>query len=125
MIDGGIRGGTPREIIIDGTEYEPAADSELTYNVSGRSGPVMLAGNGVAYGNSKPHPASVKQDISVDAEKYAKLCKLQSSGRFVTISLTDAGNNVFYGLVKINNDGALENANGVVSLELAGTLEPA
>ena len=23
MIDGGIRGGTPREIIIDGTEYEP------------------------------------------------------------------------------------------------------
>lgn len=125
MTDGGIRGGTPREIIIDGVEYEPAADSELTYNLSGRSGPVMLAGNGVAYGNSKPHAGGFKQDISVDSAKYAKLAALQSSGRFVTVSLTNAGNDVFYGSLKVNNDGALENANGVVSLEMAGTLEGA
>jgi len=125
MTDGGIRGGVPREIIIDGVEYEPGADTELTYQLSGRSGPVMLAGNGIAYGNSSPHPGRFAQDISVDAAKFAKLAALQASGRFVPVSLTDAGNNVFYGNMKVHNDGALENANGVVSLEMAGTLDPA
>jgi len=124
MVDGGIRGGVPREIIIDGTEYEPAADSELSYQLSGRSGPVMLAGNGVAYGNSSPHPGRFAQDISLAPAKFSKLAALQSSGRFVAVSLTDAGNSVFYGMMKVHNDGALENANGIVSLEMAGTLEP-
>ena len=125
MTDGGIRGGVPREIIIDGVEYEPGADTELTYQLSGRSGPVMLAGNGVAYGNSSPLPGRFAQDLSVDSSRFSKLAALQSSGRFVAVSVTDAGNNVFYGMMKVHNDGPLENANGVVSLEMAGTLEPA
>lgn len=124
MTDGGIRGGVPREIIIDGKEYEPAADSELTYQLSGRSGPVMLAGNGKAYKNSSPHPGKFTQDISVGTAQYKALAALQASGRFVTVSLTNAGNDTFQGSLAISNDGPLENANGIVSLEMAGTLEP-
>ena len=41
-----IRSGVAREIIIDGYEYEPAEGAKLTYRLSGRSGPVHIAGNG-------------------------------------------------------------------------------
>jgi hypothetical protein len=122
MADEGIRGGVPREILIDGVEYDPAAESELTYQLSGRSGAVMMAGNGTAYRNSSPHPGRFAQDISVDAAKYKKLCDLQASGRFVSVSLTTAGNDILIGKMSVHNDGPLENANGVVSLEMAGKL---
>ena len=124
MADGGIRGGVPREIIIDGVEYEPAEGSELTYHLAGYNGPSHLAGNRVHYKESNPHDGGFSQDISVSAAKFKTLSALQTSGRYVTVTLTDAGNNVFSGSLTISNDGALENANGVVSLEMGGGLEP-
>jgi hypothetical protein len=124
MTDGGIRGGVPREIIIDGVEYEPAEGANLTYRLSGRSGPVHMAGNGTLYAESNPHPGMFAQDISVDAARFKALCALQSSGRFVSVTVTTAGNEVIDGKMKVNNDGALENNNGVVSLEMAGEFRP-
>lgn len=124
MTNGGVREGTLRELILDGVEYEPAMDSEPTIILAGRSGETKIAGNGVVYGSSKPGLGGLKTDISCDITKYQKLKALQNSGRFVTVSFTDAGNNVYSGQVNISNADPLEMANGVVSLELGGNIEP-
>ena len=122
-MDGEIRGGVPRQIKIDGQEYEPAEGSEFTYHLSGYNGPSHLAGNRTHYKEQNPHDGGFSQDISVGPDGFATLSKLQSSGRYVTVSITDAGSNVFSGKMTISKDGALENANGIVSLEMGGTLE--
>ncbi|MBE3064739.1 MAG: hypothetical protein IMZ69_06940, partial [Spirochaetes bacterium] len=83
-------------------------------------GPAKLSGNGVVYAESNPHIGGFNQDISVDAAKFKKLCTLQASGRFVSATVTTAGNEILDCKVKVNNDGAPENNNGVVSLEMAG-----
>ena len=123
MADGEIRGGVLRQIKIDGKEYEPAEGSEWTYNLSGYGGPSHLAGNRVHYKEQNPHDGGFKQDLSVGPDEFATLSALQSSGRYVTISITDAGSRVFSGRMTIKNDGPLECANGIVSLEMGGNLE--
>lgn len=122
-MDGEIRGGVLRQIKIDGKEYEPAEGSEWTYNLSGYGGPSHLAGNRVHYKEQNPHDGGFKQDLSVGPDEFATLSALQSSGRYVTISITDAGSRVFSGRMTIKNDGPLECANGIVSLEMGGNLE--
>lgn len=122
-MDGEIRGGVLRQIKIDGKEYEPAESSEWTYNLSGYGGPSHLAGNRVHYKEQNPHDGGFKQDLSVGPDEFATLSALQSSGRYVTISITDAGSRVFSGRMTIKNDGPLECANGIVSLEMGGNLE--
>ena len=123
-MDGGIRGGVPREIIIDGIEFEPAEGAQITYRFSGRSGAVKMAGNGVMYSESNPHAGWFSQDISVDVDKAKKISDLQSSGRFVSVTVTTAGNEIIDGKMKVHNDGGLENNNGVISLEMAGQFRP-
>lgn len=122
-MDGEIRGGVLRQIKIDGKEYEPAEGSEWTYNLSGYGGPSHLAGNRVHYKEQNPHDGGFKQDLSVGPDEFATLSALQSSGRYVTISITDAGSRVFSGRMTIKNDGPIECANGIVSLEMGGNLE--
>ena len=119
---GKIRQGPAREFLYGGMQLDPAEGSELTYNLSGRSGTVHMAGNGSVYSESNPHPGSIKQDISVDGEMYNRLKAIQSAGSFLPVSVTTAGNDLLTGEMAIGNDGAIENANGVVSLELYGTL---
>ena len=122
-MEGEIRGGVLRQIKIDGKEYEPAEGSEWTYNLSGYGGPSHLAGNRVHYKEQNPHDGGFKQDLSVGPDEFATLSALQSSGRYVTISITDAGSRVFSGRMTIKNDGPIECANGIVSLEMGGNLE--
>lgn len=122
-MDGEIRGGVLRQIKIDGKEYEPAEGSEWTYSLSGYGGPSHLAGNRVHYKEQNPHDGGFKQDLSVGPDEFATLSALQSSGRYVTISITDAGSRVFSGRMTIKNDGPIECANGIVSLEMGGNLE--
>ena len=43
---GKIRQGPAREFLYGGMQLDPAEGSELTYNLSGRSGTVHMAGNG-------------------------------------------------------------------------------
>jgi len=119
-----IRGGVPREIIIDGLEFDPAEGATMTYRLSGRSGPVKMAGNGQVYKESNPHTGHFSQDLSVDAKGFKSLQDLQTSGRFVSATVTTAGNEVIDGKMSVANDGALENNNGVVSLEMAGSFRP-
>ena len=80
---GKIRQGPAREFLYGGMQLDPAEGSELTYNLSGRSGSVHMAGNGAVYSESNPHPGSVKQDISVDGEMYNRLKTIQSAGSFL------------------------------------------
>ena len=124
MTNGGVREGPARELIVDGRELDPAAESELTLQYAGFSGAVKMAGNGTAYKGSTPHPGRFAQDVSCDMDTFKFLQDLQSSGRFVLVSVTDAGNNTAQGLCAVHNDGPLELVNGVVSLEMAGQLEP-
>jgi len=117
-----IRQGPAREFLFGGMSLDPAEGSELTYNLSGRYGSVHMAGNGEVYSESNPHTGSIKQDISVDADMYKKLKAIQTAGSFLPVSVTTAGNELLTGQMAIGNDAALENANGIVSLELYGTL---
>ena len=117
-----IRGGVARQVRIDNREYEPAEGTNLTYNESGRSGAVRVAGNGVTYGESNPYAGFFSQDLAVDAEQLTELTKLQTSGRFVPVTVVTPGDETLDGKMKIANEGALQSANGVVSIEMGGTL---
>ncbi len=115
--------GVARELIVDGMELDPAEGSELSYTLSGRAGVVHLAGNGKVYGESNPHIGMLKQDVAVNADVYKKLKAIQNAGRFVSVSCSTAGNDLLIGTMAIGNDGGLENVNGIVSLEMHGTLD--
>jgi hypothetical protein len=118
-----IRVGPAKEFIFDSMELDPAEGSELTYTTIGYHGPVHVSGNGNVYGESQPHVGYVKQDISVNPETFKKLKAIQTARRFAALSVTTPGNDLLIGNMAIGNDGPIENANGVVSLELYGKLE--
>lgn len=118
-----IRSGVAREIIIDGYEYEPAEGAKLTYRLSGRSGPVHIAGNGVTYKESNPVVGHFSQDVSADAAAYKRLKELETSGRFVPVTITTAGNDILDGEMSVSTDGGLDNDDGTVSLEMGGNLD--
>ena len=122
-MDGGIRMGVPREIIIDGKEYEPAEGEKLNYHLSGYSGPTHLAGNRVHYSEANPHDGGFSQSLSVSADQFKTLSALQTSRRYVTVTITTAGNDVLSGSLSVANDGALECDDGIVALEMGGSLE--
>ena len=122
-MDGGIRKGVPREIIIDGKEYEPEEGEKLNYRLSGYSGPTHLAGNRTHYSESNPHDGGFSQSLSVSAAQFKELSALQASRRYVTVTITTAGNDVLSGSLAIANDGALECDDGTVALEMGGSLE--
>jgi hypothetical protein len=115
-----IRQGPAREFLFGGMSLDPAEGSELSYYAQGRSGTIHMAGNGQIYMESNPHPGSIKQDVSVDGETFKKLKDIQSAGSFLPVSVTTPGNELLTGEVGIGNDGPIENANGIVSLELYG-----
>ena len=116
-----IRQGAARQLIVDGNELDPAEGSELTYRTSGRAGEIHLSGNGNAYGESNPHIGMLSQDVSVNGKIYKKLKAIQNEGRFVSVSCTTAGKELLIGEMAVGGD-AIENANGIVSLELHGKL---
>lgn len=118
-----VRQGPARSLIVDGNELDPAEGSELAYTLSGRSGVIHMSGNGNFYGESNPHPGRFKQDVSLNADIYKKLKAIQTAGRFVSVSITTAGNEVIVGQMGVSVDGGLEMANGIVSLEMAGKLD--
>lgn len=118
-----IRQGPARELIYDSIQLDPAEGSELTYTTIGYHGPVHVAGNCNVYGESTPHVGYIKQDVSVNPETFKKLKAIQSSRRFAAVSCTTPGNELLVGNMAIGNDGPIENANGVVTLELYGKLE--
>ena len=117
-----VRQGPAREFLYGALNLDPAEGSELTYNTDGYSGPVHMSGNGSTYTEANPHAGSVKQDISVDGEIFEKLKAIQTSRAFLPVSVTTAGNDLLTGEMAIGNDGPIENANGIVSLELYGKL---
>lgn len=125
MASGKIIQGPARELIIDSIELDPAEGSELTYATHGYSGPVHIAGNGGVYGEANPHIGYINQDVAVDPDTYQKLKGIQNARRFVSVSCTTPGNELLIGQMAIGNDGAIENVNGIVSLELQGKLEKA
>lgn len=123
-MDGGVRKGPLRELIVDGMELDPSEGSTPTIVLSGYSGDTHVSGNGVYYGEASPHAGRLEQDVSVDSATLKKLQSLQSSGRFVSVTATDSGNRVYDGKMRISNDDGLEADDGDVSLSLKGSLRP-
>ncbi len=119
-MDGGIREGTPREVLIDSKEYEPSEGSKLAYQLSGRSGAVKMAGNRTMYNESNPHPGGFEIELSCDDTQFAALAALQTSRRFVAVAVTSAGDNLFVGRCCVANADPLKLDNGTVTVEMKG-----
>lgn len=119
-----IRGGVPREMNLDTVgELTPAEGEQITYMISGRSGPAHIGGNGDIYGESNPHLGGFNQVVSVSDDDFQALSDLQSSNAQVNGYFTTAAGITFNCFGKIANDGALELDNGTVSLEFRGKVE--
>ncbi len=118
-----IKGGVPREMNIGGNDFDPAEGAQINYMVSGRSGPVHIAGNEKIYRESNPSLGGWNQDLACDSVQFQKLVEIQEaetegSGYFITaagIAYTFNG--------AISNDGPLELNNGVCSVEWRGKVE--
>lgn len=118
-----IRGGVPREIVLNGRNYVPAEGETITYMLSGRSGAVHVGGDGTPYKESNPHLGGFNQMIAVDPDDMDALNTLQGSQTEVTGYVTIASGTTFTVRGSISNDGALESDNGNVSLEFRGIFE--
>jgi hypothetical protein len=118
-----IRGGVPREVNIDGEDYDPAEGAQINFMLSGRSGAVHIAGNEEIYQESNPHLGGFNQDISCDDDKFATLSAAQSNGSKISGYFITASNQAYTFTGGISNDGPLELDNGVVSLEVRGKVE--
>ena len=117
-----IRGGVPREINL-GEDYDPAEGETISYMISGRGGPVHIAGNGVAYQESNPFIGGFDQTISVDDDQFQTLVEKQSTGEKIVGYVTMANGVTFNFEGGIANDGVLVNDNGTVALECRGKFE--
>lgn len=118
-----IRGGVPRELNFAGIDLSPAEGETVTYSLSGRGGPAHIAGDGVIYGESNPQMGEVNQVVSVSDDEHKALVDAQSSGELQTGYFTTSAGVTFNIFGKIANDGALENDNGTVALEIKGNVE--
>lgn len=112
--------GTIRSYNISGLELDPAQDSEPKFNPSGRHQEVKVSGNEKLYSTSNPHSSFFSNDFAVDEDTFKKLHDLQTSGRELVETITFASGKVASGTVSISNTEALQNANGVCTLETRG-----
>lgn len=124
-MDGGIREGTAKEILIDSLEYDPAEGGTPEFVEDGYAGAVKAAGNKTMYSESNYKPGSFKHDLSCTPEQYHTLAVLQSSRRSVSVAVTDAGGTLWIGKMYVSNTDRITLNNGVVSLEMAGQFAPA
>jgi hypothetical protein len=118
-----IRGGVPREVVLNGRNYTPAEGETITYMLSGRSGAVHIGGDGSTYKESNPHLGGFNQTLAVDPDDMAALNELQGDQNEITGYVTIASGTTFSFRGSISNDGALESDNGNVSLECRGVFE--
>ena len=118
-----IRGGVPREFNFAGIDLHPAEGETVTYMLSGRGGPIHLAGDGDIYQESNPLLGGVNQTFSVSDDEFKKLVDAQSSSEKKTGYFTMPSGVTFNIFGGIGNDGALELDNGTVALEIRGNVE--
>ena len=118
-----VRGGVPRDFVLNGREFTPAEGETINYMISGRGGPVHIGGNGAVYKESNPQLGGANQSLACDEDDFEFLVALQESSEQVTGYFTMPSGATFNLFVGISNDGALELDNGVVSLEVRGKVE--
>ncbi len=118
-----IRGGVPRELNFAGIDLHPAEGETLKYMLSGRGGPVHIAGDGDLYKESNPEIGGVNQTVSVSDDEFAVLVAAKGSAEKQNGYVTTAAGVTFYIFGGISNDGPLENDNGNVALEIRGNVE--
>jgi len=118
-----IRGGVPRDFNYAGIDLHPAEGETVTYMLSGRGGPVHLAGDLDIYAESSPFLGGVNQTVSVSDDEFKTLVDAQGSGELQTGYFTTAAGVTFNIFGGIGNDGALELDNGTVALEIRGKVE--
>lgn len=118
-----IRGGVPRDFVLNGREFTPAEGETITYMLSGRGGPVHLGGNGETYKESNPLLGGANQSLACDEDDFIALKALQENSEKVTGYFTMPSGETFTMIGGIGNDGALELDNGVVAIEFRGKVE--
>ncbi|MDA3832198.1 MAG: hypothetical protein PF495_02260, partial [Spirochaetales bacterium] len=108
-----IRGGVPRDLNFGGMDLHPAEGETITYMLSGRSGPVHIAGDSDIYQESNPALGGVNQTVSVSDDEFKNLVDIQSSGTEQSGYFTTAAGVTFNMLsCGIANDGPIELDNG-------------
>lgn len=118
-----IRGGVPREFNFAGIDLHPAEGETITYMLSGRGGPIHIAGDSDIYGESNPQLGGVNQTVSVSDDEFKTLVDAQASSELQTGYFTTAAGVTFNIFGGIGNDGPLELDNGNVALEIRGNVE--
>ena len=119
-----IRGGVPRDFVLNGREFTPAEDETITYMLSGRGGPVHLGGNGETYKESNPQLGGANQSLACDEDDFIALNALKENSTKITGYFTMPSGETFTMIGGISNDSNLELDNGVVAIEFRGKVEP-
>ena len=118
-----IRGGVPRDFVLNGREFTPAEDETITYMLSGRGGAVHIGGNGDTYKESNPLLGGANQSLACDEDDFIALKDLQESSTKITGYFTMPSGETFTMIGGIGNDSNLELDNGVVAIEFRGKVE--
>ena len=118
-----VRGGVPRDFNFAALDLHPAEGETVTYMLSGRGGPIHIAGDGDIYGESNPQLGGVNQTFAVSDDEFKALVDVQASSELQTGFFTTAAGVTFNIFGGIANDGPLELDNGTVALEIRGNVE--
>ncbi len=118
-----IIGGVPRDFVLSNREFKPAEGETMTYMLSGRGGPVHIAGNGETYKDSNPLLGGANQSLACDEDDFIFLKGLQESAEELVGYFTMPSGVTFNMFGGIANDGPLELDNGVVAIEFRGKVE--
>jgi hypothetical protein len=118
-----IRGGVPRDYNLGGFTFHAAEGENALIKLSGRGGPMHLAGDSDVYKESNPQLGGFNQVLSCDNEDFANLRTLQDSNEKITGYVTMPDGTTYNLFGGISNDDALELDNGTVSVEFSGNVE--
>ena len=118
-----IRGGSPRDIQLNGFTFSAAEGENANIKLSGRGGPVHLTGDSIVYKESNPQIGGFNITLSCDNDDFKNLRTLQDSSELIVGYATMPDGTTYTLSGGISNDGALELDNGTVSLEFSGNVE--
>ena len=119
-----IRAGETSQVLINGREFDAAAESGYTINLGGLDNETKITGNGELHTEQRRVPASISDmALSIDATRgdLEYLEDLKNRGAAVPVSITLVSNITYFGNLVIEGEMPYSAGEGQVTLQMNGS----
>jgi hypothetical protein len=119
------RGGHPRQVSINGREYDPAPDSSVTIILSGWTNENLATGNGGIHTNQNRKLGGfdgLTLSISGAESDYEAMQAVANGEELVPVNITLANGDTYSGSLQIEGDLNFNGGDGTVELAMRGPI---